>query len=109
MENAFTLFTDDLEEGTRTNHSIFSIEYYQKFFDVDATIVFERIMSAIVPRRAPVHYMKQDIGPNPDLYGPFWIVVTLVNTLFGCSTSDVLYSQDFIEIFYIIAGLFHRN
>lgn len=35
-------------------------------------------MSAIIPRRAPVHYIKQDIGNNPDLYGPFWIVVTLV-------------------------------
>ncbi|XP_055298272.1 protein YIPF1 [Sitodiplosis mosellana] len=69
---------DDINENPRTNHSIFSIEFYQKFFDVDAAIVYERIMSAIIPRRAPVNYMKQDIGSNPDLYGPFWIFVTLV-------------------------------
>ena len=72
---------DDINENPRPNHSIFSIEFYQKFFDVDAAIVYERIISAIVPRRAPVHYMKQDIGSNPDLYGPFWIVVTLVRGL----------------------------
>lgn len=75
------LFVDDLADGQRQNHSVFSLEYYQKFFNVDASIVYERIMSAIVPRRAPIHYMKQDIGPNPDLYGPFWIVVTLVTKL----------------------------
>lgn len=79
MPNGFFFFPDDLEEGQRTNHSIFSIEFYQKFFNVDASVVYERIMSAIIPRRAPVHYMKQDIGSNPDLYGPFWIVVTLVS------------------------------
>lgn len=74
------LHLDDINESPRaSNHSIFSIEFYQKFFDVDAGIVKERFMSAIVPRRAPVNYMKQDIGPNPDLYGPFWIVVTLVS------------------------------
>lgn len=70
---------DDIDSSPRTNHSIFSIEFYQKFFNVDAGIVKERIMSAIVPRRAPIQYMKEDISSNPDLYGPFWIVVTLVN------------------------------
>lgn len=35
-------------------------------------------MAAIVPRRAPVNYLKYDIGSNPDLYGPIWIVITLV-------------------------------
>lgn len=70
---------DDFDSNQpKTNHSIFSIEFYQKFFNVDASVVYERIMSAIVPRRAPVQYMKQDIASNPDLYGPFWIVVTLV-------------------------------
>lgn len=70
--------SDDIDATPRTNYSIFSIEFYQKFFNVDANVVRERIMSAIVPRRAPVQYMKEDIGSNPDLYGPFWIVVTLV-------------------------------
>lgn len=79
--HTLVLLSGDFQEGERTNHSIFAIEFYQRFFNVDANIVYERIMSAIVPRRAPVQYVKQDIGPNPDLYGPFWIVVTLVNVL----------------------------
>lgn len=75
----FYAFSDDFQEGQpRTNHSIFTIEFYQQYFNVDANIVKERILSALIPRRAPVQYVKQDIGPNPDLYGPFWIVVTLV-------------------------------
>lgn len=71
-------FSDDINDTPRANHSIFSIEFYQKFFNVDANVVLERIMAAIIPRRAPIHYMKQEIDTNPDLYGPFWIVVTLV-------------------------------
>lgn len=78
-------------------HSIFSIEFYQRFFNVDTNIVSDRIQSAIIPRRAPVNYLKQNIGSNPDLYGPFWIVVTLVNvlmhfidlTLIICATSSI--------------------
>lgn len=70
----------DNSDSPQPIHSIFSIEFYQKFFNVDTNIVSERITSAIIPRRAPVNYLKQNIGSNPDLYGPFWIVVTLVNT-----------------------------
>lgn len=60
-------------------HSFFSIEYYQQFFNVDTSMVVERIASSIIPRKAPPSYLKQHIGLNPDLYGPFWIVVTLVS------------------------------
>lgn len=79
---------DGIESGESPQqmHSIFSIEFYQKYFNVDTDIVSERITSAIIPRRAPVNYLKQNIGQNPDLYGPFWIVVTLVNTLFMTNT-----------------------
>lgn len=67
------------DDSPQQMHSIFSIEFYQKFFNVDSNIVTDRIASAIVPRRAPANYLKQDIGPNPDLYGPIWIVITLVS------------------------------
>lgn len=61
-----------------TNFSFFTIEYYQQFFDVDTNIVCERILNSVVPRRASTTYLRQNIAKNPDLYGPFWIVVTLV-------------------------------
>lgn len=70
--------TEDEENTTPTSYSFFSIEYYQQYFNVDTNIVMERIMSSMIPRRAPSTYLKQNIGRNPDLYGPFWIVVTLV-------------------------------
>lgn len=71
--------TDGDESATdKQVHSFFSIEYYQQFFNVDTSMVVERIVSSIVPRKAPPSYLKQHIGLNPDLYGPFWIVVTLV-------------------------------
>lgn len=56
--------------------SIFSLKYYQKFFDVDTDIVTERILSLMIPSRAAGAMEK--IAKNPDLYGPFWIVVTTV-------------------------------
>lgn len=73
--------TDD-ERPTSTSYSFFSIEYYQQFFNVDTTMVLDRIASSMIPKRAPVNYLKQHIGTNPDLYGPFWIVVTLVNVFY---------------------------
>ncbi|KAG4306162.1 hypothetical protein PORY_000150 [Pneumocystis oryctolagi] len=42
--------------------SIWSIEYYSKFFNVDSNHVIERY--------------------NPDLYGPFWVMTTVISTIF---------------------------
>lgn len=79
---ATTSLEDDGADGAGgdkpTSYSFFTIEYYQQFFDVDTTIVLERIINSMVPRRAPGNYLRQNIGKNPDLYGPFWVVVTLV-------------------------------
>lgn len=60
------------------NYSFWSIEYYQQFFNVDTFMVMDRIASAIIPKRAPSTYLKSQIGANPDLYGPIWIVITLI-------------------------------
>jgi len=97
----------DHEEETRQNagddsatgkqvHSFFSIEFYQQFFNVDTSMVIERIMSSIVPRKAPPSYLKQHIGLNPDLYGPFWIVVTLIFSIAisGNVASYIQYAND---------------
>lgn len=45
---------------------------------MDAALVAERILNSVVPRRASAGYLRQNIASNPDLYGPFWIVVTLI-------------------------------
>jgi len=59
------------------SHSFWTLEYYQQFFDVDTNRVLERIVWSMIPRPG-VSYLQHYIKPNPDLYGPFWICVTLV-------------------------------
>lgn len=59
--------------------SFLTIEFYQRFFDVDTFMVLERIANSMIPKRAPSNYLKLNIGQNPDLYGPFWITTTLVS------------------------------
>ncbi|GAB0090501.1 Protein YIPF [Sergentomyia squamirostris] len=66
------------EEGNTKMYSFWSIEYYQQFFNVDTFMVLDRIASAVIPKRAPSTYLKSQIGSNPDLYGPIWIVITLI-------------------------------
>ncbi|XP_058066830.1 protein YIPF1 isoform X2 [Anopheles bellator] len=61
--------------------SILSFEYYQQFFDVDTMTVVDRIATAMVPKRAPANYLKLNIASNPDMYGPIWIVLTLIFTI----------------------------
>ncbi|BFG02196.1 protein YIPF1 [Drosophila madeirensis] len=58
--------------------SFLTIEYYQQFFNVDTYMVLERIANSMIPKRASGNYLRMNIGENPDLYGPFWITVTLI-------------------------------
>ncbi|XP_053674623.1 protein YIPF1 [Anopheles nili] len=68
-------------DNSAKSASIFSFEYYQKFFDVDTMIVVDRIATSMIPKRAPANYLKLNIATNPDLYGPIWIVLTLIFTI----------------------------
>lgn len=61
--------------------SFLTLEYYQQFFNVDTFVVLERIANSMIPKRASGNYLRSNIGQNPDLYGPFWITVTLVSAL----------------------------
>jgi hypothetical protein len=40
----------------------------------------QRILSSLVPRLNN-NYLVNEIKPNPDLYGPFWISITLIFTI----------------------------
>ncbi|XP_056648460.1 protein YIPF1 [Diorhabda sublineata] len=59
--------------------AFWSLEYYQKFFDVDTSDVIERIMASITPKWD--NSLKHHLRSKPDLYGPFWISVTLIFTI----------------------------
>nr|CAD2165885.1 unnamed protein product [Meloidogyne enterolobii] len=64
------------ESGGSKSHFL-SISYYQRFFDVDEETVFARILNSCIPRRTG-NFIADFVQPLPDLWGPFWISVTLV-------------------------------
>lgn len=61
-------------------YSVWSLEYFQRFFDVDTNEVVDRILGSMHPNKG-VNYFQHYIQSKPDLYGPFWICVTLVFTI----------------------------
>ncbi|KHN78279.1 Protein YIPF1 [Toxocara canis] len=69
------------EKGRKSN--FFSFEFYQQYFDVDTDEVASRILNSMVPR-FNANFITDHIQPVPDLYGPFWVCVTLVFTTAIC-------------------------
>uniref|UniRef100_A0A6M2DHK8 Protein YIPF n=1 Tax=Xenopsylla cheopis TaxID=163159 RepID=A0A6M2DHK8_XENCH len=61
--------------------SFLSIQYYQQFFNVTTREVVDRIIYSMIPIRAPPNYLQNSIEVKPDLYGPFWIQMTLIFTI----------------------------
>ncbi|OUS46093.1 putative integral membrane Yip1 family protein [Ostreococcus tauri] len=56
---------------------IFSLSYYQQFFDVDTEDVVKRASSVFTsPHRGD--FLDQVVNGNPDLYAPIWGCATLV-------------------------------
>ncbi|XP_041942975.1 protein YIPF2 [Alosa pseudoharengus] len=54
-----------------------TFEYYQSFFNIDTMQVVDRIRGSVMPLPGR-NFIRHHIRNNPDLYGPFWICVTLV-------------------------------
>ena len=61
-------------------YSVWQIEYYQKYFNVNTNEVISRIIGSMVPTLSQ-NYLLTRIRPNPDLYGPFWVSTTLIFTI----------------------------
>ncbi|CAG0881914.1 unnamed protein product [Darwinula stevensoni] len=105
------LLPGEEEDGRRekTRGGPWTWEYYQQFFDVDTEQVKQRTLWAMIPRPS-VSYLEHYIRPNPDLYGPFWIGVTLVfsiavmgnlsNYLATAATGNYVWRYDFHKVSY---------
>ncbi|KAG6803408.1 protein YIPF1 [Apis mellifera caucasica] len=65
------------KDEANSSRNFWTIEYYQKFFNVKTNDVVERIKRSMFPHGSE-NYLISHIRPNPDLYGPFWICVTLI-------------------------------
>ena len=71
---------DESKESTTkpTSWAAFlSLEYYQSFFDVTTSEVLYRVLAGMVPVRFS---LADAVKKRPDLYGPFWLCMTLVFT-----------------------------
>ncbi|XP_063720312.1 protein YIPF1-like [Symsagittifera roscoffensis] len=64
-------------ETGQSKQGFLSFEYYQSFFDVETHHVISRIYASIILNWRK-NFVKHQLRPNPDLYGPFWIAATLV-------------------------------
>jgi len=73
------LISDDPreEQGQWKTSNFWTLGFYQQFFDVDTTDVKRRLLYSMVPIPGK-SFLQHHIRPRPDLYGPFWICVTLV-------------------------------
>ncbi|VDD95606.1 unnamed protein product, partial [Enterobius vermicularis] len=86
-------------------NNFFSFKFYQQYFDVDTEQVYVRILNSMIPRFNS-NFIIDYIQPSPDLYGPFWVCITLVFMTAICgnlakyieTSGDVLnesYNSDF--------------
>ncbi|EGR27849.1 Yip1 domain protein [Ichthyophthirius multifiliis] len=61
--------------------AILSVEYYQPYFNITSNEIIKRIKCCFVPTKPEfLNIIKQ----NPDLWGPFWILTTVVFMLYSC-------------------------
>jgi len=68
----------DGDNRKQINYNFWSLTFYGQFFDVDTEDVRKRLMWSMLPRPETTDFLRRSIRPKPDLYGPFWVCVTLV-------------------------------
>lgn len=74
--------------------SKFSIDYYRTYFDVDTYQVVQRVLSGLIPFSKRFS-LAASLKPTPDLYGPFWITVTIIfSVAFSGSIHEYIQSKD---------------
>ncbi|KAG7264940.1 hypothetical protein CRUP_032649 [Coryphaenoides rupestris] len=66
-----------LLEGRTPTGGFWTFEYYKAFFNVDTVQVLDRVKGSVMPLPGR-NFIKHYLRSKPDLYGPFWICVTLV-------------------------------
>ncbi|KAG7529363.1 hypothetical protein FFLO_05715 [Filobasidium floriforme] len=89
--------------------SMFNLTYYQSYFDVDTKTVLQRCLSSFIPKES---FVEDVCGSRVDLYGPFWILTTLILTIYlstslstalsaGNTTSDTPTDKDLTLLTFI--------
>jgi len=93
-----------------------SLDTYRGYFDIDADDIVTRIKSVCLDFYKPEHFRNNVLGQKmngmkgPDLYGPFWITMTLVFFIGVTSNMHAYLKRDDIESFdYDINHLMHAG
>jgi len=63
--------------GEGGTSAFWTLAFYQQLFDVDTVTVRDRLVYSMVPVPGK-SFLQHYIRPKPDLYGPFWVCVTLI-------------------------------
>ncbi|XP_064477267.1 protein YIPF1-like isoform X2 [Ornithodoros turicata] len=73
--------SEELLNREKKPPSFWEFSYYQSLFDVTTKEVLDRVLWSALPRLGSGStYLENHIKPNPDLYGPVWVGVTLIVT-----------------------------
>lgn len=75
-----TSLLDDENTLQERTYSLWQIEYYQKYFNINTSDFVSRILGSMIPAFGQNSLLNK-IRPNPDLYGPFWITTSLICTI----------------------------
>ncbi|XP_059901990.1 protein YIPF2 [Gadus macrocephalus] len=92
--------------GETPTGGFWTFDYYQSFFNVETAQVMDRLKGSVMPipgRNFVKHYLRN----KPDLYGPFWICVTLVFSVAISGNLSTFLSQ-FGDQTYHYRPQFHR-
>ena len=62
-----------------------SMDTYRSYFDIDAEDIYNRMKGVFIHFYKPEHFRNNIVGAQktgdlkgPDLYGPFWLTMTLI-------------------------------
>lgn len=94
-----------------------SLDTYRSYFDIDADDILVRMKSAIFDCYKPEHFRNNVVGmaktdsvKGPDLYGPFWITMTLIFFVAVTSNAHAYFHRTDVEEFeYDINHLLHAS
>uniref|UniRef100_A0A1A8LGX6 Protein YIPF n=2 Tax=Nothobranchius pienaari TaxID=704102 RepID=A0A1A8LGX6_9TELE len=84
--------SSELLQGHKPGGGFWTFEYYQSLFNVDTVQVLDRVKGSVMPLPGR-NFIKHYLRSNPDLYGPFWICVTLVFSVAISGNLSTFFSQ----------------
>ncbi|XP_017287690.1 protein YIPF2 [Kryptolebias marmoratus] len=98
--------SSQLLEEQKPSGSFWTFEFYQSFFNVDTLQVLERVKGSVMPLPGR-NFIKHYLRSNPDLYGPFWICMTLVFSV-AISGNVSTFLHEMVNSSYHYKPQFHR-